>query len=126
MRIAIILALFFIVTSLMGQEADSVQFSDQKVPIPLTQLREPDVWLAQDKLKHFVASAVLVGAGTYWAKYKQEMSESESFTLGCSFSFSLGLCKEIADKRSGRVFSFKDGLADLLGIVAGFLIFSWW
>lgn len=109
-----------------AQDVDEIQPSIQDNPVQLIEYKEPDLWLAQDKVKHFLASAVLTGAGTYWAKYKQQMPKSESVTFGCSVSLTLGLCKEIADKRSGRIFSLKDGLADLLGIVAGILIFSWW
>ena len=45
--------------------------------------------------------------------------------VGASFSFSIGLGKELYDKKSGRgTASWKDVVADVVGIAVGLLILS--
>ncbi len=122
----VILLLAVLIKAGYAQDNDSTTAEIKTPSVRITQIKDNDRWFAPDKLKHFMASAVIAGAGTYWAKHKQHQNQSDALTLGCSVAFTMGIAKEIADKRKGRVFSLKDGLADLLGIIAGVLIFSWW
>ncbi len=124
MTVILLLAVF--IKTGCAQDTDNTTDRIKPLSGQITQIKDNDRWFAQDKLKHFVASAFITGAGTYWAKYKQQQNQSEAITFGCSLSLTLGLAKEMADKRKGHIFSLKDGLADLLGIVAGLLFFGWW
>jgi uncharacterized protein YfiM (DUF2279 family) len=85
--------------------------------------RLSDRWLAPDKLEHVAVSAFLSGVSysifrDFYCN-KQETSACFSATL----TFGLGLGKEFYDRRAPRgKFSYKDLVADILGIGLGLLI----
>jgi len=97
-------------------------------PIPSPRVgRIHDPWLARDKAKHFLASALLTGSATYVALHRWGMHRDESQMFGIGFAFSLGVIKEISDwKRPVGHFSWKDLSFDILGIGVGFLCCAWW
>jgi uncharacterized protein YfiM (DUF2279 family) len=83
----------------------------------------PDRWLAWDKAEHLGVSAFLSGVSYsvfrdfYYNDKESSMYFSVCLTLG------LGLGKEFHDlKGPGGRFSYKDLLADVLGIGLGLLI----
>jgi uncharacterized protein YfiM (DUF2279 family) len=86
-------------------------------------MRLPDRWLARDKLEHVAVSAFLSGVSysifrDFYCN-KQETSAYFSATL----TFGLGLGKEFCDRRAPRgKFSYKDLVADILGMGLGLLI----
>ncbi len=83
-------------------------------------LRISDRWLAWDKLEHFGVSAFLSGLSyeVYHDFYNN--GEKSSLCFSCGLTFSLGLGKEVYDeKRSDGRFSYKDLVADALGIATG-------
>lgn len=85
-----------------------------------------DRWLAADKAKHFLASALLTGAAHWIMHYRLDRRVSLSRSAGAAFAFSLGLAKEVRDLYSRKhYFSWKDLLADCLGIIAGGLLLTW-
>jgi uncharacterized protein YfiM (DUF2279 family) len=86
-------------------------------------LRISDRWLAWDKLEHFGVSAFLstFSYEVYHDFYNN--SKKSSFCFSCGLTFGLGLGKEICDdKRPEGRFSYKDLVADVLGIAAGLWI----
>lgn len=85
-----------------------------------------DSWTGRDKSRHFITSALLVCAGSAGVR-SLDRSRSESLNWGVGFSFSMGLAKEVHDKRQpGNHFCWKDLTADLLGIVFGIWIMEHW
>ena len=86
-------------------------------------LKISDRWLAPDKLEHFGVSAYL--SALCYEIYHDFYSNGEKSSLyfSCGLTFSLGLGKEIYDRRrpDGK-FSYKDLVADFLGIAAGLWI----
>ena len=84
-----------------------------------------DRWLAVDKYRHVVASAFLMGVSYNMARVEGKMNRKNAIVLGCSFSFSLGVTKEFRDYFHPKgVASFKDIVADVLGIGLGILCFT--
>jgi putative lipoprotein len=111
--------LFFIVWifPLYGTDRDSTAC----VPV----LR--DSWIAKDKARHAVASALIVGGSVWYSKYKNHSRPNDSMRFGVGFTLSLGLAKELSDARKpGGMFSWKDLAADALGLAAGVLALGWW
>jgi len=84
-----------------------------------------DPWLGKDKLDHFLTSAFLVGAAYNYNRELFSMSHKQALRFSVSFSFTIGVSKEVWDKTSKRGSpSYRDLVADLLGIGLGFLILS--
>ena len=84
-----------------------------------------DRWFAKDKADHFVTSAFLTGMGYYASRQELDYSLSASKNVGIGFSLSLGIAKEIYDGTSQRgIASWKDLVADILGIGFGYLLIS--
>jgi putative lipoprotein len=82
-----------------------------------------DRWLAWDKVEHFGVSAYLsaVSYKIYHDFYHNHKESSLYFSF--SLTFSLGLGKEVYDeKRPNGKFSYKDLVADILGIGVGLWI----
>lgn len=86
--------------------------------------REPDRWLAMDKLWHFSASFATVGAGYHLCADRLALPEPVSVPTALGGTLTLGLTKELADLAGpDRHFSWKDVSWDLAGIGAGYLAF---
>jgi uncharacterized protein YfiM (DUF2279 family) len=86
---------------------------------------QKDRWIANDKYKHFVASAFLMGISYNMLRVEGKITRKKSLILSCSFSFSLGALKEWRDsKRRNSVASLKDLAVDILGIGLGILCFT--
>jgi putative lipoprotein len=86
-----------------------------------------DNWFSIDKARHIVASFLLAGGTSWVAKYKCDLDEKKSVLLGVTFTFSLGVGKELWDSRDPRNrFSWVDIVADLVGSFLGVLCISWW
>jgi putative lipoprotein len=84
-----------------------------------------DQWLAKDKADHFVTSAFLTGIGYYAARQEIQFSPSASKNVAIGFSLSLGIAKEVYDGTSQRgIASWKDLVADMLGIGFGYLLIT--
>lgn len=89
--------------------------------------RIPDNWFGKDKAKHFLLSAVITGAVGYYAHYEHNQNRQDSQNMAVGFSLTLGIAKEIHDKRKpAGIFSWKDLIFDGLGIVAGIGVLSRW
>jgi len=94
-----------------------------------------DRWIAEDKLDHLLVSAFLTGFGYYSFRYVAHNTPRSSLVFGASFSLSMGLGKEIYDKKSRRgparpgparpgTPSLKDVVADVIGISLAVVLFA--
>lgn len=82
-----------------------------------------DKFFSEDKLKHFSVCFFLTSIIYQEARYDFKIKEKNSIYLGISIPLSFGIAKEIYDKKSYGLFSFKDILWDIGGIIsATFLI----
>ena len=125
MKAFICFFLLFVPCLLRGQEPIS-----QRVPAFSEGVRSSvsiDSWFGKDKARHLVGSFLLTGAGSWMSHHECGCGRTESVRIGMSFAFSLGLAKEFWDIRSpeGR-FSWKDLVADFLGVSLGGLLIGWW
>ncbi len=83
-----------------------------------------DHWFGRDKGLHFAGSLITAAAISNYLQRFSGTGENKSNNIGMVFGFSVGLGKEIMDsrKQKGR-FSYKDLIADLVGIIcAGVLL----
>ncbi|KAA3617178.1 MAG: DUF2279 domain-containing protein [Calditrichaeota bacterium] len=72
---------------------------------------------------HIIGSFISTGITRLALKRYAGFSDSKSVNIALSFSFSLGLAKEIHDSRQERnIFSYKDISANLLGSLLAYLV----
>ena len=83
-----------------------------------------DKWLAIDKVQHFSYSCFVSLGAQYMFVNKLEMDEKNALPFSSLLSLSAGTLKEMNDKRGGSYFSFKDMVANGLGIVFAGIIIS--
>lgn len=81
---------------------------------PQERAHAPDEWLARDKVKHFVVSAVIQGAGHSVLRANGYDYREAAWTAG-AITLGVGVGKELWDRSRGRPFSAKDLGADALG-----------
>ncbi|HPI73764.1 MAG TPA: hypothetical protein PK843_15820 [bacterium] len=84
-----------------------------------------DLWLAKDKADHLICSAFLVGLGYYMAHEEMNRPHRQACTVGLGFSFSLGIAKEVYDRRGRKgTASWRDLAADALGCGLGYALIT--
>ena len=83
-----------------------------------------DRWIAIDKVQHFSYSCLISLGVQYVLVNKLEMNEDSAMPLSMAMSFSLGIIKELWDKKGKNgFFSKKDVVANGFGILtAGIII----
>ena len=83
-----------------------------------------DKWIAIDKVQHFSYSCLISLGVQYVLVNKLEMNEDSAMPLSMAMSFSLGIIKELRDKKGkDGFFSRKDLVANGFGILtAGVII----
>jgi putative lipoprotein len=82
-----------------------------------------DKWFARDKAEHLAVSAFLSGVSCSIFRDFYYNKEKSSVGLSAILTFSAGLGKELYDTRApGGKFSYKDLVADALGIAVGLWI----
>ena len=82
-----------------------------------------DKWIAIDKLQHFSYSCFLSFGTQYVLVNKLDLREGKAVPMSSLLSLSAGILKEINDKRGGSYFSYKDMVANGIGILtAGIII----
>ena len=83
-----------------------------------------DKWIAIDKVQHFSYSCLISLGVQYVLVNKLEMNEDSAMPLSMAMSFSLGIIKELRDKKGkDGFFSKKDLVANGFGILtAGVII----
>ena len=86
-------------------------------------LKISDKWFARDKLEHLGVSAFLSGVSYCVFRDFYYNNQESSIYFSASLTFSAGLGKEFHDLKTPRgSFSYKDLVADILGIGLGLLI----
>lgn len=81
-----------------------------------------DEFFGKDKLKHFGFSFFLTSIIYQEAKYNFKIKEKNSIILSISIPFSLGIIKEIKDKKNYGLFSLKDIFWNSAGIISGSIL----
>lgn len=82
-----------------------------------------DAWLGKDKLQHFVVSAFLTTYTTFALKESWDVSKNNALVWGSSVTVTFGAGKELMDSKSKKGHaSWKDFLADLLGIASAAVV----
>jgi uncharacterized protein YfiM (DUF2279 family) len=98
--------------------------ADLHLPASDTSVKAGDQWLAVDKLWHFTASFATVGAAYHLCANRVHWPEPAPTGIAAGGTLALGLTKEFADLAGPeKHFSWKDLVADGLGIAAGYLVF---
>ena len=84
-----------------------------------------DDWFGEDKVHHAVMSFMLTWWGTMTHDLMHDHGSNQDIRAGVGFSITLGLAKEIRDSRMPKNrFSWKDIVADLLGIGMAVLLLN--
>jgi len=92
--------------------------ADQRI-----RLQSADPWFGKDKFDHFLLSAFLTTAGYYSARENFKLAHSPAVNWAGGLTLSLGIGKEVWDKRSKRgMASLRDLAADFFGVGLGILI----
>ena len=84
-----------------------------------------DNWSGKDKADHCMVSLFLVVGSYYFLNQEQKFDHNKSIYISTGFALSLGLLKEVHDgfiKKNAA--SFKDIIADILGISLGNILFN--
>jgi uncharacterized protein YfiM (DUF2279 family) len=84
-----------------------------------------DPWVAPDKGLHLVGSMIMmIGSSQYLMQHHNKRTR-DALYIGGGFTFSLGLLKEIRDNcQDSNRFSYKDLIADAIGITIGGILSS--
>lgn len=102
----------------------SLSFSDEASGA-VSQDGGEDPWLGRDKASHLALSLSLVGFGYHLARCEGDLKAGPARAASIGASLSLGLTKEIWDRRRpGGRFSYRDLLFDLAGAGLGLLVFT--
>jgi len=107
---------------------DSFLFSNNIVEVERSKNTNPEVkddWIAIDKLQHFSYSLLISLGCQYVLVNKMNNTEESSLPISSVFSFSAGLLKELNDQKGkDGFFSFKDMVANIVGIMVGAIIIN--
>lgn len=82
-----------------------------------------DSWFSSDKGLHFIGGMIsTVSVGKSMQRFAKT-ERKKSIMIGAGFTISLGLAKEAFDSLQPKnIFSYKDLLADCLGIAIGIIL----
>jgi uncharacterized protein YfiM (DUF2279 family) len=84
------------------------------IAMPLFGQRPADPWLSEDKFRHAAASWAAMVFSYAAARAVHDDSDT-AFAVALPVTAGLGIAKEVADRRRGGPFSFRDLAADALG-----------
>jgi len=105
------------ITPVAGQEALASRDS------LTSRLHIQDDWLTSDKAFHFASSAFITAGGFYVLHQEQDVERDKSLLISAGVSLAIGIGKEIYDRKNPKhVASWKDLVADILGIGVALLI----
>jgi len=82
-----------------------------------------DDWIAEDKAQHLAMSYALTTFGYAGARIGG-MSSRNASAAAIGAAAAAGVAKELLDRHRGGIFSYRDLVADALGIAAGVLVIS--
>lgn len=121
--ITLIFVLFIFITNINSQ---TIVVSDQNLignGISKPDTVKSESWFAIDKGQHFMGSFISSILITQVNNRYFSIDKLNSKKLGIGISFSIGLVKETIDsQKSNNVFSLKDLLANVAGIVVGIAV----
>ena len=87
--------------------------------------RSADSWGARDKRMHLLVSAGIVAAGYHLLHDRWDVQAEDSRKISLSVTALAGLLKEFSDSRKvPSTCSYKDLIADGIGILVGIMIFT--
>ena len=121
-RVALILTwLALLVQPSWGQVVGGVFITSHSPQSDITEIS--DKWFARDKAEHLAVSTFLSGVSYSVFRDFYYNKEETSAYFSAILTFSVGLGKELHDMKAPRGrFSYKDMVADILGIALGILI----
>jgi uncharacterized protein YfiM (DUF2279 family) len=90
-------------------------------PDATTQHAMRDPWVGEDKAQHLAMSYAITTFG-YSGVRSAGAGRDASLALAAGSAIAAGLTKEVLDRRRGGIFSYRDLVADLVGIGAGVLL----
>jgi uncharacterized protein YfiM (DUF2279 family) len=84
-----------------------------------------DRWFGDDKIRHAVGSMILTTLSAQIAIRKFDAAQTTGIRTGAGITLGLGFLKETYDQtKEDNFFSYKDLLADIVGITIGILILN--
>ncbi|MBN2425962.1 MAG: DUF2279 domain-containing protein [Calditrichaceae bacterium] len=104
--------------------ADSIQILNTD-PVIENSSANKDTWTGLDKGYHLVGSMIfMIGTAKGFQQYTS-CDHQQSVIYGSGITLSLGMGKEIYDsKQKDNHFSYKDLVADIIGLAIGILILN--
>jgi uncharacterized protein YfiM (DUF2279 family) len=121
-NVSLLLMVSFILVPLSWSMSNQEVYYSDEADSTLKQ-KMPDKWFAWDKAEHLGVSAFLSGVSFSVFRDFYHNDKESSLCFSVSLTLGLGLGKEFHDfKKPGGRFSYKDLLADVLGIGLGLLI----
>jgi len=94
---------------------------DTTYQVNLTRSGKPDRYFAPDKAKHFLAG--MIATIFIYQSFENQLTPPKNRYLAGGITVSLGILKEFYDKsKPENHFSWKDLLADILGMGMGFVL----
>lgn len=117
--------ILLIMGMMLGQEVEIVMNADMKSDEYIKRNTVEDNWFGKDKIKHFTASFYLAAASRWLGRHRYNIPQGEDIWVGIGFSFSVGVLKEIHDKKDYGLFSWKDIVYDLFGALCGAILLNW-
>ena len=117
----LLISLSFLIRLSWADSAQDVSFSDNSSQSDT--VRISDKWVAWDKVEHIGVSAFLSGVSCSVFRDFYHNHQESSIYFSATLTFSAGLGKEFYDRKTPRgSFSYKDLVADILGIGLGLWI----
>ena len=120
--ISIIFALFIIVSNAKTQNVFLKNNSDS-LEIKISEKILKDSWFGIDKGQHFTGSLIGTILLSEVNNRYLNVDKSHSKNIGVGIVFSIGVTKELFDsKKENNIFSWKDLVANVAGIITGLAI----
>jgi len=86
--------------------------------------KEPeDAWFGIDKFWHWTYGFTLTGSSYHLIHNRFGNSDPLALVISISFTLSCSLLKEFYDLNCYNLFSYKDLIYDILGIITGYFVF---
>ena len=84
-----------------------------------------DNWFSEDKARHVAGSMIATTFSAQIAMRRFNLSHKEAIQYGIGITFSFGLAKEVFDHtRPNNFFSWKDLIANVVGITIGVMLLN--
>ena len=125
MRINTLVIFFFSGLAICKESSISYKVNNEIKNFAEKKPEVKDDWIAIDKVQHFSYSLLISLGCQYVLVNKMNNTEKSSLPISSAFSFSAGLLKELNDQKGNNgFFSFKDMVANFVGIMVGAIIIN--